>query len=165
MHNNYLPLFFKVASLNQVIVTCWLTCNVQGLSYPSLTWSISWWLMPCRHCSNYIFILDLTPGFNKLGKDYCKKGRETFNLLGFSAPYITGLTPEVRTPAGTGMIKYGSYIYTGQARVVQTDKPYSDFNDAHGGKYGCMYDMNSGMAIQLLEEIACCNKMDRTLWV
>ena len=23
----------------------------------------------CRRCSNYIFILDLTPGFNWLGKD------------------------------------------------------------------------------------------------
>ena len=26
----------------------------------------------CQHCSNYIFILDLTPGFNGLGKDNCK---------------------------------------------------------------------------------------------
>ena len=26
----------------------------------------------CRHCSNYIFILDLTSGFNGFGKDNCK---------------------------------------------------------------------------------------------
>ena len=28
-------------------------------------------------CSNDIFILDLTPGFNRLGKDNCKTDRET----------------------------------------------------------------------------------------
>ena len=27
---------------------------------------------PCRRCSNYIFILDLTPGFNGLGKYNCE---------------------------------------------------------------------------------------------
>ena len=32
----------------------------------------------CRRCSNYIFILNLTPGFNGLGKDNCKTRRETF---------------------------------------------------------------------------------------
>ena len=31
-----------------------------------------------RRCSNYIFILNLTPGFNGLGKDNCKTRRETF---------------------------------------------------------------------------------------
>ena len=30
-----------------------------------------------RRCSNYIFILDLTPGFNGLGKDNCKTSQET----------------------------------------------------------------------------------------
>ena len=30
------------------------------------------WSMACRCCSNYIFILILTPGFNGLGKDKCK---------------------------------------------------------------------------------------------
>ena len=33
--------------------------------------------MPCRRCSNYIFIPDLTHGFNGLGKENCKTGRET----------------------------------------------------------------------------------------
>ena len=32
----------------------------------------------CRRCSNYIFILDLTPSFNGLGKDNRKTRRETF---------------------------------------------------------------------------------------
>ena len=33
----------------------------------------------CRRCSNYIFILDLTPGFNGLGKNNCKTRREWFS--------------------------------------------------------------------------------------
>ena len=32
----------------------------------------------CRRCSNYIFILYLTPGFNGFVKDNCKMRRETF---------------------------------------------------------------------------------------
>ena len=33
-----------------------------------------------RRCSNYIFILDLTPGFNGLGKGNCKTQREPFKF-------------------------------------------------------------------------------------
>ena len=39
------------------------------------------WSIACRRCSNYIFILNLTPGFNKLHKDNCKTRRETFKFL------------------------------------------------------------------------------------
>ena len=42
------------------------------------------WSIACRRCSNYIFILDLIHGFNRLGKDNCKAGRESlyfWNLL------------------------------------------------------------------------------------
>ena len=35
------------------------------------------WSIACRRCSNYIFILDLTPSFNGLGKDNYKMRRET----------------------------------------------------------------------------------------
>ena len=38
------------------------------------------WSIACRRCSNYIFILDLIPGFNGLGKDDCKTRQETFNF-------------------------------------------------------------------------------------
>ena len=38
------------------------------------------WSIVCRRCSNYIFILDLTPGFNALGKDNCKTRQETFEF-------------------------------------------------------------------------------------
>ena len=44
-------------------------------SYWVCSWSIT-----CRRCSNYIFILDLTPGFNGLGKDNCKTKWETFGF-------------------------------------------------------------------------------------
>ena len=33
-----------------------------------------------RRCSNYIFILNLTHGFNRLGKDNCKTRGETFKF-------------------------------------------------------------------------------------
>ena len=38
------------------------------------------WSIACRHCSNYIFILDLTPGFNTLRKDNCKPRPEAFKF-------------------------------------------------------------------------------------
>ena len=41
------------------------------------------WSIACRHCSNYIFSLDLTPGFNRSGKDNCKTRRETFKCWDF----------------------------------------------------------------------------------
>ena len=38
------------------------------------------WSIACRRCLNYIFILDLIHGFNRLGKNNCKTGRETLKL-------------------------------------------------------------------------------------
>ena len=38
------------------------------------------WSIACRHCSNYIFILNLIRGFNRLVKDDCKTRRETFKF-------------------------------------------------------------------------------------
>ena len=38
------------------------------------------WVIACRRCSNYIFILNLIHGFNRLGKDNCKTRRETFKF-------------------------------------------------------------------------------------
>ena len=38
------------------------------------------WSIACRRCSNCIFILDLTPGFNGLGKDNCKTRQESFTF-------------------------------------------------------------------------------------
>ena len=38
------------------------------------------WSIACRRCSNYIFIINLTPGFNGLGKDNCKTRWETLKF-------------------------------------------------------------------------------------
>ena len=38
------------------------------------------WSIACRRCSNYIFILNLTPGFNGLGKDNYNMRREAFKF-------------------------------------------------------------------------------------
>ena len=38
------------------------------------------WSIACRRCSNYIFIIYLTLGFNGLAKDNCKTRWETFEF-------------------------------------------------------------------------------------
>ena len=38
------------------------------------------WSIACRRCSNYIFILHMTLGFNVLHKNNCKPRRETFQF-------------------------------------------------------------------------------------
>ena len=38
------------------------------------------WSIACRCCSNYIFILNLLPGFIGLGKDNCKMRWESFKF-------------------------------------------------------------------------------------
>ena len=60
-----------------------------GMNFRSTVRKSSWqlhcwtlrcsWSIACRCCSNYIFILDLTPGVNGLGKDNGKTRREAFN--------------------------------------------------------------------------------------
>ena len=46
------------------------------------------WSIAYRRCSNYIFILDLTCGFNGLGKDNCKMRQKNIK---FGVAYIRGL--------------------------------------------------------------------------
>ena len=41
--------------------------------------------------TNYIFILDLMPGLNGLGKDNCKMRWQKINFWGCGVPYIIGL--------------------------------------------------------------------------
>ena len=62
-----------------------------NLSKQCNCWSLRCsWSIACQRCSNYIFITDLTPGFNGLDKENCKTGRETFKLL-----YLVRLIPDV----------------------------------------------------------------------
>ena len=56
----------------------WYKMHLSGqLNYWSLRCS---WNIACRHCSNSIFVLDLTPGFNRLRKDNCKTRRKIFKF-------------------------------------------------------------------------------------
>ena len=55
--------------------------NIRHVSRQLNCWTLRRsWSIACRRCSNYIFILELTPGFNGLGKDNYKTRRETFEL-------------------------------------------------------------------------------------
>ena len=73
----------------QVHIVLWLSyCqDAEKISVePCLSWQLNcWslrcsWSIPCRRCSNYIFILDLTHDFNRLGKDNCKTGRKSLKF-------------------------------------------------------------------------------------
>ena len=72
-----------------IILVIWYACgNIpSSLSYkPRLTRQLNcWplgcrWSIACRRCSNYIFILHLTHGSNRLRKDNWKPRRETFKF-------------------------------------------------------------------------------------
>ena len=61
----------------------WKTSNIsRTLVGNKICWSLRCsWSIACWCCSNYIFILDLTPGISGLGKDNCKTRRETLKFL------------------------------------------------------------------------------------
>ena len=54
------------------------TCNIRRASIGNkMCWSVRCiWSTICWRCSNYIFILDFTPGFNRLRKENWKTRRE-----------------------------------------------------------------------------------------
>ena len=59
------------------------TSNIRRtlISKQQICWSFRCnWIIACRRCSNYIFILDLTRGFKWLGKDNFRTRRETFKF-------------------------------------------------------------------------------------
>ena len=60
------------------VLLCRQTLNISGTLVNKIVDHYT--LYACRRCSNYIFILDLTPGFNALGKDNCKMRREIFEF-------------------------------------------------------------------------------------
>ena len=68
---------------------CWLSLlSPYGVDRPQWVNNKQWncwslkrsWSITCRCCSNYIFILYLTPAFNRLHKDNCKTRWETFKF-------------------------------------------------------------------------------------
>ena len=64
--------------------TIWTCSNKRSIS------QLLSWL--CRRCPNYIFILDLTPGFNILRKKQLQAETRSIWVLGFSASYIRDVT-------------------------------------------------------------------------
>ena len=50
------------------------------------------WNIACWHCSNFVFILNLTPGFSGLGKDNCKWNQKHLSFGICCVSYIRGLT-------------------------------------------------------------------------
>ena len=58
-----------------------LTAPFHGTFFPLEVYSVRCsWSIACRRCSNYIFIICLTPGCNGLDKDNCKMRRETLSF-------------------------------------------------------------------------------------
>ena len=74
-------------------IECMLSYTVKSLIKVAPLWAINcWslrcsWSIACRRCSNYIFILNLTHGFNRLGEDNCKTRGETFKFWDWCVLY------------------------------------------------------------------------------
>ena len=85
---SFLCAFFVVVFVIVVVVVLNMKIHLFSYHFSTLTWCTSdtnWslgcsWSIAGWRCSNYIFILDLTPYINGLGKNNCKTG--------FGAPYI-----------------------------------------------------------------------------
>ena len=88
-----LCLYWKMAVLiilfYSLLILFGLCCSIDRLIQYRKTSNISLTLLCNKivdhsavvgRCSNYIFILDLSPDFNGLGKDNCKTNRETFKF-------------------------------------------------------------------------------------
>ena len=75
--HKYLQMFTGLASETRR----WTTCMTDHGCGPKRHYrQVSNIRCAYRRCSNYIFILDLTPGFNRLCEDNCKMRRETFKF-------------------------------------------------------------------------------------
>ena len=65
----------KTSNISRTLVGNKIVDNSDVVGAAPTSWSIA-----CRRCSNYIFILNLTPGFNGLSEDNCKRIQETFKF-------------------------------------------------------------------------------------
>ena len=82
------------------IDTIWLNFAITGckpsrlwyktrLIRQSNCWSLRYsWSIACRRCSNYIFILALTPDFKGLSRDNGKTRRESFKIWDLLRPIL-----------------------------------------------------------------------------
>ena len=93
---------------------------------------------PGRRCSNYIFIFDLTLGFNRLGKDHCKMRRETLSF-GIWCSYISDLTVHVLLNAVVYCfraigIDNGRYWLTAGQRIAFNYQIWESLEKINGNK-------------------------------
>ena len=92
------------------------------LSWQWTCWSlICSWSIACRLCSNYIFILNVTPGFNGLDKTTARQDEEHLSFWTWCALYYrftvvctASIILEILFPIHSGKYTYGwskLYIY------------------------------------------------------
>ena len=63
--------------------------NIRRTLVGNYCWSLRCsWSITCWRCSNYIFILYLTAGFNRLGKDKCKTRQESVKFWDLVRPIL-----------------------------------------------------------------------------
>ena len=94
-----------------------------------------------RCCSNYILILDLTPGFNGLGKDNYKTRREPFKF-GFGASCIRGLTvPFKRLYCRTMQLSICSLGYDVPVERCHVTPPNNEITRIPDGRVSAVYEM------------------------
>ena len=91
---------WKIRSVRTISIKT-MPSNLLNKSHLSWQWN-SWslrcsWSIACLCCSTYIFILDVTPGLNGLGKDNCTWRREKLSVWIWHT-YIRGLTYLIWSP-------------------------------------------------------------------
>ena len=81
-----------------------------------------YWSMAFRCCSNYIFILDITPGFNRLHKDNCMTKRKTFEFWDLVRLILENLTVQfaiVVLPLTTrSALSFASYLVYSMSQYI-----------------------------------------------
>ena len=93
---SFFVLGILLSSKHQVPSSLWYKTHLSGqLNCRSLRCS---WSIACRRCSNYIFILDLTPGFKGLGKDDFKTRWESFQFCDLVCLILETLRSYVNEP-------------------------------------------------------------------
>ena len=120
-------------------------------------------IVACRRCSNYIFILDLTPGFNGWGKDDCKRRRKSFKfgdlvrLILEISRYVTQLWVLTLSPVTWCFLRVSSAIlpptYIDEQMIFSSQQMLANINMAgwsmtvyiHGRDYMAVTRVLCGM--------------------
>ena len=90
------------------------------------------WSIACRRCSNYIFILNLTSGFNGLGKDNYQMRREAFKFRDLVRLILETLSKCIAVKGSRGCIHLWlsvstvsrSYEFSGVIHVTPFHRPF-----------------------------------------